>query len=248
MTSWVGRINDIRPVLDSLFKQTYKDFKLWLTLSSEEFNNRPLPDFLNNINDKRLIINWVGPNLKTMKKVFPVLPSLQDNDIIITVDDDVIYDEHFVETRLKDFNSTNQEFPISTNRDAYQYSIKSFFSSCGSVFTKKMLEGYEVFVNREILETYDDDWAYTFVILLNGYRFRMCSEYYMEDYNFINQDTSSKDKVYVWQQMIPVFQYRIVNFVGMDDFKEYIGKIRANTVKADWDEFKQKDKNPSYIF
>ena len=36
-------------------------------------------------------INWVpGPNTKSMKKVFPMLKYVDDDDIIIYLDDDVV--------------------------------------------------------------------------------------------------------------------------------------------------------------
>lgn len=248
MTSWLGRINDIKPVIDSLLNQTYKDFTLWLTLSSDEFKNVKLPDFIVNCNDKRLKLNWVTLNYKTFKKVFPVLPYISDDDIIITADDDVIYDEHFIEYRIEDFKSNSKKYPITSNVDSYQYSIKSFFSSCGSLFTKKMLKGYKTFVNQSILNTYDDDWTYTFVIILNGYRFKLCSKYSLKQFKFINQDTSSKENVYDWREAVPVFQYRIADFVGLENFKDYIDKIRNKAVIADWEQFKKADKSPYYVF
>lgn len=49
-------------------------------------------------------INWVeGPNTKTMKKVFPILPLLDDDDIIIYMDDDFILPKGFVQSRVDDF-------------------------------------------------------------------------------------------------------------------------------------------------
>jgi hypothetical protein len=42
-------------------------------------------------------INWVkGPNTKTMKKVFPVLKFLDDDDIIIYTDDDLIFPSELI--------------------------------------------------------------------------------------------------------------------------------------------------------
>lgn len=248
MTSWAGRIKDIKPVLDSLFNQTYKDFTLWLTLSSEEFENKALPDFLNSNKDHRLMINWIGPNFKTMKKVFPVLPYLSDEDLIITVDDDVIFDEKFVELRVAEFEMHGKKTPLASNRRSYQFSVKAFFSSCGSLFTKNMLKGYDVFVNDEVLKTYDDDWAYSFIILLNGYRFKPCENYTLQEFKFINQDASSKDNTYNWRKTIPVIQKRIADFVGKQNFNDFIYYLRHNLVTVDWQKFKENDKAPNYVF
>lgn len=248
MTSWTGRIKDIKPVLDSLFNQTYKDFTLWLTLSSEEFKNKALPDFLNNCNDHRLRLNWIGSDLKTMKKVFPVLPYLSDEDLIITVDDDVIFDEKFVELRMAEFEMYGKKTPLASNRRSYQFSVKAFFSSCGSLFTKKMLKGYDVFVNEDVLNTYDDDWAYSFIILLNGYRFKPCENYTLQEFKFINQYVRSKDNTYNWRKTIPVIQKRIADFVGKQNFNDFIYQLRHNLVTVNWEKFKEKDKAPNYVF
>ena len=54
--------------------------------------------------DPTFTINWVpGPNTKTMKKVFPILPLLDDDDIIIYMDDDFILPSEFVQSRVDDF-------------------------------------------------------------------------------------------------------------------------------------------------
>lgn len=248
MTSWKGRINNIEEVIESLLNQTYEDFVLWLTLSSEEFPDNQLPEFFKNFQDERIHIYWIKDNIKAMKKVFPILKYLSDaEDIIITVDDDVIYDSHFVENRLNDFKKWNCEYPITSNRFSYQYSIKSFFSSCGSVFSKKMLEGYETFVNRSIVETNDDDWAYTFIMLLNGFRFKPCSKYPLQEFQFVNQENASSKTLDI-NQMIFRFQKRIMNFTGKENFQNAIRQIRSNTFKVNWEEFKESDEKPDYVF
>lgn len=247
MTSWKGRINNIERVIESLFNQTYEDFVLWLTLSTEEFPGVRLPEFFKNFQDERLHIFWIKDNIKAMKKVFPILKYLSDDDVIITVDDDVIYDSHFVETRLNDFKKWNCEYPITSNRFSYQYSIKSFFSSCGSVFSKRMLEGYETFVNRSIVETNDDDWAYTFIMLLNGFRFKPCSKYPLQEFQFVNQENASSKTLDI-NQMIFEFQKRIMNFTGKENFQNTIRQIRSGTFKADWEQFKKTDAKPEYVF
>lgn len=248
MTSWKGRINSIEKVIESLLNQTYEDFILRLTLSTEEFPDKQLPEFFKKFNDERIHVVWVQENTKTMKKVFPILKLLSDDDdIIITVDDDVIYDRHFVEFRLNEFKNWNCAYPITSNRFSYQYSIKSFFSSCGSVFSKRMLKGYETFVNRSIVETNDDDWSYTFIILLNGFRFKPCTKYSLQEFQFTNQENASSKTINT-EQMIYSFQKRIMDFTGKENFKNTIMKIRSNVFKVNWDEFKKADANPDYVF
>jgi hypothetical protein len=248
MTSWKGRINNIEKVIESILNQTYEDFALWLTLSTDEFPDKQLPEFFQKLNDERIHIYWIKENTKTLKKVFPILNYLtDDDDVIITVDDDVIYDSHFVENRLEDFKRWNCEYPITSNKFSYQYSIKSFFCSCGSIFSKRMLEGYEIFVNRAIVETNDDDWTYTFIILLNGFRFKPCSKYPLQEFQFVNQENASS-KTIDTNRMVFEFQKRIMNLAGKENFQNTIRQIRSNVFKANWEEFKKSDTDPEYVF
>ena len=93
MTSWVKRTKNVKPVVENIMKNTLKPDRLYLNLSLTEFHGIELPeDLVEYFNsDDRLIINWVdGENTKTMKKVFPVLQYLEDDDIILPVDDDIM--------------------------------------------------------------------------------------------------------------------------------------------------------------
>ena len=125
MTSWVKRIENVIPVVESVMKNTIQPDRLYLNLSVEEFQNKELDipkglvDYFNN-ND-RLILNWVdGKNTKSMKKVFPILEYLDDDDIIINLDDDALLPNNFIESRYNDFKTENA--PItSCNNPKYHY-------------------------------------------------------------------------------------------------------------------------------
>ena len=89
MTSWIKRIDSVKKVVESIMGNTVKPDKVYLNLSRYEFDSNgvqlptDLVDYFNS--DDRLIINWVdGENIKSMKKVFPILEYLDDDDIIIT--------------------------------------------------------------------------------------------------------------------------------------------------------------------
>ena len=63
-----------------------KPDRLYLNLSKTEFDGIKLPnDLIEYFNsDDRLIINWVdGENTKSMKKVFPILKYLDDDDRLL---------------------------------------------------------------------------------------------------------------------------------------------------------------------
>lgn len=81
---------------------------MFLNLSEEEFisSGKVIPTELLALSKKypTFKINWVpGKNTKTMKKVFPILPLLDDDDIIIYMDDDFIMPKGFVKSRVDDF-------------------------------------------------------------------------------------------------------------------------------------------------
>ena len=118
--------------------------------------------------DDRLIINWVeGENTKPMKKVFPILEYLVDDDIIINIDDDALFPNDFIESRYNDFKTKNA--PItSCNNPRYHYvdkSLKIWSCGPGSLFQKKML---------------------------NGYKFTPCSSYFMQNGSIDSNGTKLK--------------------------------------------------------
>ena len=132
-------------------------------------------------------INWVpGPNTKTMKKVFPVLPLLEDDDIIIYVDDDFLLPRGFVQNRVHDFithgcvhaiSAWSCEFKSTMLTTLTGYPIHCS-SQPSSLVTKRMLSGYEVFYNNpDVCYRSADDSLYTLLVTLNGYTYVPCQDY-----------------------------------------------------------------------
>ncbi|CAJ0610685.1 unnamed protein product [Cylicocyclus nassatus] len=154
---------------------------------------KDLVDYFNS--DNRLIINWVdGENTKTMKKVFPILKYLKDDDIIINIDDDALIPREFIKNRYDEFIKTG--LPItSCNNPKWHYVKKELgVWSCGagSIFRKKMLRGYEEFMNDKLIHCYNDDWCYTTLLWLNGYKFRPCTSYSMQNGSIDKNSTKLK--------------------------------------------------------
>ena len=74
---------------------------MFLNLSVSEFPKKELelPTGLVQLSkkDPTFRINWVpGPNTKTMKKVFPILPLVEDDDLLIYIDDDFLLPSGFI--------------------------------------------------------------------------------------------------------------------------------------------------------
>lgn len=181
MTSWKMRIKNVEHVVRNVLDSTVVPDRIYLTLSSDEFKNKEkdLPSSLVELfnSDDRLIINWVKENTKTMKKVFPILQYLDDNDLIINIDDDIIIPREAIEYRINEFNGE----PITGANNPRCHMIDKFLGlySFGpfSIFQKKHLKNWEKFVNDEIIKTYNDDYTYSVICWLNGYHVRPCTDY-----------------------------------------------------------------------
>ena len=238
MTSWVKRIDNVKPVVESVMKNTLQPDRLYLNLSRTEFDGieltKDLVDFFNS--DERLIINWVeGENTKSMKKVFPTLKYLEDDDIIINIDDDALLPKGFIENRYNEFKI--KQSPItSCNNPKFHIIDKSLgVWSCGagSLFQKKMLNGYEKFIDDTLIHTYNDDWCYSTLLWINGYKFTPCSSYSMQngsiDKNgtklkkFNDVEPMGKNHVYVDREcMYNILENRMIDLFGVG-FKDSFG-------------------------
>ena len=75
----------------SLFNQDYKDYKIVLTLSLEEFPKKHIPWTLNLLRSKGLEILWCDQNLKSFKKLLPIKKKYPES-LIVTFDDDIYYE------------------------------------------------------------------------------------------------------------------------------------------------------------
>lgn len=199
MTSWTKRIGNVMPVVDSIMKNTIQPDRLYLSLSIEEFPNKELDipkelvDYFNN--DERLMINWVdGENTKTMKKVFPVLKYLNDDDIIITADDDILFPKDLIESRLKDFNNFGGKYSITSDKHSIKIFNNMYVASAISLYTKRMLNNWDKYVNDDIIKTYNDDRTYVYMLWLNGYLNKCCTKYDVKEliskYDLSFSDTS----------------------------------------------------------
>ena len=243
MTSWAKRIGNVKKVVESVMNNSIKPDRLYLNLSKTEFKGIELPnDLVEYFNsDDRLIINWVGgENTKSMKKVFPILEYLDDDDIIINIDDDALLPIFFIENRYNEFKI--KQSPItSCNNPKYHIIDKSLgIWSCGagSLFQKKMLNGYEKFIDDTLIHTYNDDWCYSTLLWINGYKFTPCSSYSMQNGSIDKNGTKLKkyndiepmgrNHVYVdRKQMYNILEKRLTHLFGVG-FRNSFGILNKN--------------------
>lgn len=180
LTSFPRRITNCVKVISSVLGNTVLPDRIYLTLSHLEFPNyeQDLPQDLFNLimTSDRIILNWVEENTKSMKKVFPILPYLEDDDIIIPIDDDMLIPSDFIESRMNDFNANGCEHPITSN--AFKsVNMDNLIFTVNSLVQKKMLRGYDVFVNDVVLSTGNDDRTCLYLCQLNGYKLKPCTKW-----------------------------------------------------------------------
>ena len=180
MTSYPRRIGNCVNVINSVLENTVLPDRIYLTLAHEEFPNweKDLPQDLYKLimTSNRVILNWVDKNTKSMKKVFPVLQYLEDDDIIIPIDDDMLLPKDFIEARLKDFNANGGKSPITSNL-CKTINMDNMVFTVYSLVQKKMLAGYEMFVVPLVLDTCNDDRTCLYLCHLNGYKLVPCTKY-----------------------------------------------------------------------
>ncbi len=97
LTSHPGRINVVHETINSLLRQNLKPDAVVLWLGMEKFPNRDkdLPTKLLRYKKHGLEIRWCN-DLRSYTKLVPSLQTFPE-DIIVTVDDDVIYQEDWLE-------------------------------------------------------------------------------------------------------------------------------------------------------
>jgi hypothetical protein len=110
LTTSPTRINNIKPVIDSILNQTIQPNSIYLNLpfvykrTSDKFNK--IPDFLNH---PKIQINYVE-DIGPITKILPTLRNnFIDDPLIISIDDDTIYGIKMIEIMLK----YHQAFPNS---------------------------------------------------------------------------------------------------------------------------------------
>lgn len=112
-TSFPGRIHDVWIVVECLFRQVYKADKIILWLSESQFKDIELPKLLLEQQYRGLEIRFVERDLKSHKKYIYALNEFQ-NDYVITVDDDLYYDNKLIQNLIQ----LKKKYPdtLPTNR------------------------------------------------------------------------------------------------------------------------------------
>lgn len=107
LTSFPARIKHIRPTIESLLVQSYMPSQIILWLAREEFPEgmEEVPKEVRELQNGIFSIKWCH-NIRSYKKLVPALQEFS-SDIIVTADDDLIYDREWLLRLYK----THLEFP-----------------------------------------------------------------------------------------------------------------------------------------
>lgn len=101
LTTYGKRIYDVYITIQSLFEQTCKADNIILWLAETEFDYESVPEILKRMERRGLEIRFCA-EMRSYKKLLPVLKENPD-DVIITVDDDMIYPFDMIENLYAEY-------------------------------------------------------------------------------------------------------------------------------------------------
>lgn len=213
LTTYGQRIFDVYLVIESIMQQTLKPNKILLWLAEEEFTLEQVPASLRKLEKRGLEIGFCE-DIKSYKKLIPSL-KLYPDDIIITVDDDVLYPIDLVDRLYKQYLSHPKDvicthahiIEFSSERECIPYvqwtdpptdrslESKSYLPvGVGGILYPPHCLHQNVFNKQDFMEfapTADDFW-FKFMALINGVSCRTTPIY--EDFDSwiipINRDNS----------------------------------------------------------
>lgn len=106
LTTYSKRIDDVHLVIESIMEQTILPNKIILWLDEEEFEDSTLPCQLIKLKERGLSIKYCK-DYKSYKKIIPTLISYP-NATIITIDDDIIYPNIFIEKFIEAYKKNKR--------------------------------------------------------------------------------------------------------------------------------------------
>lgn len=219
LTSYPPRIENVNQVINSLLEQTMLPDKIILWLAKEQFKNKEkdLPQALIELKKKGLTIKWCD-DIKSHKKYYYTMKKYP-NDIIITVDDDMIYEKTLIEDLYKGYKkfpkaiSCTQAREISLSepyinwkRMARQEIDKPMMDllaiGCGGILYPPRILPQETFDKKDIFElslATDDLWLKTMEILNKVPTFFICNPKYLQNHYIEGSQEIGLRKINLWR-------------------------------------------------
>jgi hypothetical protein len=171
MTSWNKRITNVPDVLESIIKQTIQPTKILINLCIQDFPNmeEDLPaDLLKIVEENDNIeIYWFIENYKAWKKHLYALDIATDKDIIISVDDDHIYPEDFIEKMYVSYCYYGKKYPITLNKIMLCHNTWTF-NGPATLYRKSDWGDYKKYLTYDVLHNCINDIFITILFAINN--------------------------------------------------------------------------------
>ena len=184
LSSWNKRIGNCHKVISDMLYNTFTPDEIVLNLAKPDFGvpidkNPDLYELVQNdvfpkdlyelIKDNSIIrVNWYDDaGYRSWKKYIHVSQYYKPDDVIIAIDDDVLYKETFIETMVKSYYEYGRKHPISSIRSFCQGGI----GICGYafLFTPKFITFSPELYSNDILYKFPEDNHILNVVNFNGY-------------------------------------------------------------------------------
>lgn len=212
MSSWTKRIGNVAAVLKTILKNTVLPDYIILNLARPDFNipvghyptdeelRQALPeDLVELLSSQGIVkIHWYDDNrIRSWKKYLYILEACRPDDIVIAIDDDILYKDTFIETMVKSWNYYGKEFPVSAKPASM---VQGMYGICGYalLFCPEYLYGMSP--NRSVNDIVSDDMKYlgpedNYLLLLFGCNMRVTMPVigydYLFDDTYFNQGESN---------------------------------------------------------
>ena len=151
LTSFPQRVKFVPIVVERMMIQTMKPDQIILWLSKEQFPGleADLPDSVLDLQKYGVQIKWCDGDIKAYKKLLPALKEYPE-DIIIIIDDDLIYDLDFIEKLYK-------------GHTAYPEAIIASRVHKITLDSNDRIQLYDKWVKEADFDLYEtrDDWFFT---------------------------------------------------------------------------------------
>ena len=211
LTSYIKRIETVHLVIESILANSHLPDLIFLSLPSAEFPERDvnLPKKLRSLVYSSILrVNWVDDDNKSYDKLIPTLKNFGFEHDIITIDDDIIYPNFFIQNFIENksdncilcyrareiilfdnkiipYNQTKKLFFSTHTKPSYSY----LFTGVGGVFYPANSLNSSIF-NFNLIKKYfshqDDIWFWVHAIS-NGNKVNLVH------FDSIDRDVTLKD-------------------------------------------------------
>lgn len=171
MTSWYKRINNVKPVIDTILNQSLQPYKIILNLCIQDFPKleqdlpQELLDLINSYSNIELY--WFYENYKAWKKHLHTLDMLPDDALALCIDDDHLYPSDFIEKMYLSYCFYGKKFPITSNKIMLVHSAWCFNGS-GTLYRKSDWGDYKKYLTQDILHKCYEDVFISVLFHLNN--------------------------------------------------------------------------------